>query len=97
MIAEIENCDEVMKKDWKYKTDLYRPPFGVTNPILPKPSKKLIKQASDGMSVLWTPLLMMKKNLQKNYQKLKKEALSPSRYFGKNVSCTGRFISIFGG
>jgi hypothetical protein len=43
MMAEIENCDESHEDDWKYKTDLYRPPFGVTNPILPKRSNGLIK------------------------------------------------------
>ena len=32
MIEEIQKCDEVMLKIGNSKTDLYRPPFGVTNP-----------------------------------------------------------------
>ncbi|ATN06905.1 polysaccharide deacetylase [Chryseobacterium indologenes] len=36
MIAEIENCDTVIQKAGNIKTDLYRPPFGVTNPNIAK-------------------------------------------------------------
>lgn len=32
MTEEIERCDEVMLKTGNITTDLYRPPFGVTNP-----------------------------------------------------------------
>jgi hypothetical protein len=68
-----------------YKPDLYRPPFGVTNPILPKRSKGLIKQASAGMSVLWTPLLMMKRKSTKESPKIKKGSIIPSRHFKKRI------------
>lgn len=36
MMAEIENCDEVIRKVGNIQTDLYRPPFGVTNPSIAK-------------------------------------------------------------
>lgn len=43
MIAEIENCDTVMKKIGNIETDLYRPPFGVTNPNIAKAIKRTHK------------------------------------------------------
>ena len=45
MIEEIKNCDEVMMKFGNLKTDLYRPPFGVTNPNIAKAIKKLGKKS----------------------------------------------------
>ena len=43
MIAEIENCDTIMKKIGNIETDLYRPPFGVTNPNIAKAIKRTHK------------------------------------------------------
>ncbi|KQT21993.1 polysaccharide deacetylase [Chryseobacterium sp. Leaf404] len=43
MIEEIEKCDEVMLKIGSFKTDLYRAPFGVTNPNIAKAIKKTHK------------------------------------------------------
>jgi peptidoglycan/xylan/chitin deacetylase (PgdA/CDA1 family) len=43
MIEEIEKCDEVILKIGDLKTDLYRPPFGVTNPSISKAIKKTHK------------------------------------------------------
>lgn len=43
MIDEIQNCDEVMMKFGNLKTDLYRPPFGVTNPNIAKAIRKTHK------------------------------------------------------
>lgn len=43
MITEIESCDEVMKNIGNIKTDLYRPPFGVTNPNIAKAIKRTRK------------------------------------------------------
>lgn len=45
MIEEIEKCDEVMLKIGNIKTDLYRPPFGVTNPNIAKAIKKTAKKS----------------------------------------------------
>ena len=50
MIEEIERCDEIMIKVGNLKTDLYRPPFGVTNPNIAKAIKKTQKK-SIGWSV----------------------------------------------
>jgi len=36
MIEEIEKCDEVISRIGNIKTNLYRPPFGVTNPNIAK-------------------------------------------------------------
>jgi peptidoglycan/xylan/chitin deacetylase (PgdA/CDA1 family) len=43
MMAEIENCDKVMKTMGNIETDLYRPPFGVTNPNIAKAIKRTNK------------------------------------------------------
>jgi peptidoglycan/xylan/chitin deacetylase (PgdA/CDA1 family) len=40
MIEEIEKCDDVIFEIGNIKTDLYRPPFGVTNPDIAKAIKK---------------------------------------------------------
>ena len=45
MIDEIERCDEVMLKIGNSKTNLYRPPFGVTNPNTAKAIKKTNKKS----------------------------------------------------
>lgn len=45
MIGEIEKCDEVLLKIGDLKTDLYRPPFGVTNPNIAKAIKKTHKKS----------------------------------------------------
>ncbi|WP_379968110.1 polysaccharide deacetylase family protein [Epilithonimonas sp. UC225_85] len=45
MIEEIEKCDEVISKIGNIKTDLYRPPFGVTNPNIAKAIKKTHKKS----------------------------------------------------
>lgn len=45
MIEEIENCDEVILNIGNIKTDLYRPPFGVTNPNIAKAIKKTNKKS----------------------------------------------------
>jgi len=45
MIDEIQKCDEVMLKIGNIKTDLYRPPFGVTNPNIAKAIKKTQKKS----------------------------------------------------
>jgi peptidoglycan/xylan/chitin deacetylase (PgdA/CDA1 family) len=45
MIEEIEKCDEMMLKIGNIKTDLYRPPFGVTNPNIAKAIKKTHKKS----------------------------------------------------
>lgn len=45
MIEEIKKCDDVMLKIGSFKTDLYRPPFGVTNPNIAKAIKKTNKKS----------------------------------------------------
>ena len=45
MTEEIERCDEVMMKIGNIKTDLYRPPFGVTNPNIAKAIRKTNKKS----------------------------------------------------
>lgn len=45
MIEEIKKCDEVMLKIGSFKTNLYRPPFGVTNPNIAKAIKKTEKKS----------------------------------------------------
>lgn len=45
MVEEIEKCDEVMLKVGNLKTNLYRPPFGVTNPNIAKAIKKTQKES----------------------------------------------------
>lgn len=45
MIEEIEKCDETMLKIVNIKTNLYRPPFGVTNPNIAKAIKKTHKKS----------------------------------------------------
>ena len=50
MIDEIQKCDEVMLKIGNIKTDLYRPPFGVTNPNITK-AIKITHKKSIGWNV----------------------------------------------
>ena len=45
MIEEIEKCDDVILNVGNIKTDLYRPPFGVTNPNIAKAIKKTNKKS----------------------------------------------------
>ena len=45
MIEEIEKCDEIMLKFGNIKTNLYRPPFGVTNPNIAKAIRKKNKKS----------------------------------------------------
>lgn len=45
MIEEIEKCDEAIFKAGNIKTNLYRPPFGVTNPNIAKAIKKTGKKS----------------------------------------------------
>jgi len=45
MTEEIEKCDEVMMRIGNIKTDLYRPPFGVTNPNIAKAIRKTNKKS----------------------------------------------------
>lgn len=45
MIEEVEKCDEVMLKVGNAKTNLYRPPFGVTNPNIAKAIRKTHKKS----------------------------------------------------
>jgi len=45
MIEEIEKCDEVIAKIGNIKTNLYRPPFGVTNPNIAKAINKTQKKS----------------------------------------------------
>lgn len=45
MTKEIEKCDEVISKYGNIKTDLYRPPFGVTNPNIAKAIRKTNKKS----------------------------------------------------
>ncbi|MCX8534473.1 polysaccharide deacetylase family protein [Chryseobacterium luquanense] len=45
MVEEIEKCDDVMLKIDSFKTNLYRPPFGVTNPNIAKAIKKTQKKS----------------------------------------------------
>ena len=45
MIDEIEKCDEAILKLGNKSTNLYRPPFGVTNPNIAKAIKKTNKKS----------------------------------------------------
>ncbi len=45
MLGEIKKCDEVIFKIGNIKTNLYRPPFGVTNPNIAKAIKKTQKKS----------------------------------------------------
>ncbi|WP_053082668.1 polysaccharide deacetylase family protein [Chryseobacterium angstadtii] len=45
MIEEIEQCDEIIERIGHIKTDLYRPPFGVTNPNIAKAIKRTHKKS----------------------------------------------------
>jgi peptidoglycan/xylan/chitin deacetylase (PgdA/CDA1 family) len=45
MIEEIEKCDDVISKVGNIKTELYRPPFGVTNPNIAKAIKRTHKKS----------------------------------------------------
>ncbi len=45
MIQEIEKCDEVMLNIGNIKTNLYRPPFGVTNPNIARAIKRTGKKS----------------------------------------------------
>ena len=76
MIEEIQKCDEVMLKIGNIKTDLYRPPFGVTNPNISKAIKKTNKK-SIGWNVrsLDTVISDEKKILRKVTKGLKKGSI----------------------
>ena len=76
MIEEIEQCDEVMLNIGNIKTDLYRPPFGVTNPNIAKAIKKTNKK-SIGWNVrsLDTVITDEKKILKKVTKNLKKGSI----------------------
>ncbi|WP_294285931.1 polysaccharide deacetylase family protein [uncultured Chryseobacterium sp.] len=45
MTEEIRKCDEVMLKGGNLRTELYRPPFGVTNPNIAKAVKQTGKKS----------------------------------------------------
>jgi len=45
MVEEIEKCDDAIFKIGNIKTNLYRPPFGVTNPNIAKAIKKTNKKS----------------------------------------------------
>lgn len=45
MIEEINKCDEMISSIGNIKTNLYRPPFGVTNPNIAKAIKKTQKKS----------------------------------------------------
>ncbi|SDQ52746.1 Peptidoglycan/xylan/chitin deacetylase, PgdA/CDA1 family [Chryseobacterium soldanellicola] len=45
MVEEIEKCDEIISKIGNIQTNLYRPPFGVTNPNIAKAIKKTHKKS----------------------------------------------------
>ena len=45
MVEEIEKCDDAIFKIGNSKTNLYRPPFGVTNPNIAKAIKKTNKKS----------------------------------------------------
>jgi peptidoglycan/xylan/chitin deacetylase (PgdA/CDA1 family) len=76
MVEEIEKCDDVMFKIGSFKTDLYRPPFGVTNPNIAKAIKKTNKK-SIGWNVrsLDTVIMDEKKILKKVTKNLKKGSI----------------------
>ena len=76
MITEIEKCDEVILKIGNIKTNLYRPPFGVTNPNIAKAIKKTNKK-SIGWNVrsLDTVIDDEKKILKKVTKNLKKGSI----------------------
>lgn len=69
MIAEIENCDKVMKTMGNIETDLYRPPFGVTNPNIAKAIRRTNK-----ISIGWNvrSLDTITDNEKKIYQRITK-------------------------
>ena len=76
MIEEIAKCDETILKFGNIKTNLYRPPFGVTNPNIAKAIKKTQKQ-SIGWNVrsLDTVINDEKKIYQKVTKNLKKGSI----------------------
>ena len=76
MIDEIQKCDEVMLKIGNIKTDLYRPPFGVTNPNINK-AIKITHKKSIGWNVrsLDTVIQDEKKILKKVTKGLKKGSI----------------------
>ena len=76
MIEEIKKCDEVIFKTGNIKTDLYRTPFGVTNPNIAKAIKKT-KKKSIGWNVrsLDTVMTDEKKILKRVTKNLKKGSI----------------------
>ncbi|MDQ0592529.1 peptidoglycan/xylan/chitin deacetylase (PgdA/CDA1 family) [Chryseobacterium ginsenosidimutans] len=76
MVEEIEKCDEIISKVGNIKTDLYRPPFGVTNPNIAKAIKKTHKK-SIGWNVrsLDTVIQDEKKILKKVTKNLRKGSI----------------------
>ena len=45
MLKEIEKCDEIIEEFGTIKTELFRPPFGVTNPKIAKAIQKFDKKS----------------------------------------------------
>lgn len=45
MVEEIEKCDQIMEKVGNIKNNLYRPPFGVTNPNIAKAIRQTHKKS----------------------------------------------------
>ncbi|KFC23407.1 polysaccharide deacetylase family protein [Epilithonimonas lactis] len=76
MVKEIEKCDERILKFGSIKTNLYRPPFGVTNPNIAKAIKKTNKK-SIGWNVrsLDTVISDEKKILKKVKRNLQKGSI----------------------
>lgn len=76
MIEEIVKCDDVMLKTGNLKTNLYRPPFGVTNPNIARAIKKAGKK-SIGWNVrsLDTVIQDEKKIYRKITKRLKKGSI----------------------
>ncbi|MFY1045150.1 polysaccharide deacetylase family protein [Chryseobacterium sp. GP-SGM7] len=76
MVEEIEKCDEAMMNIGNLKTNLYRPPFGVTNPNIAKAIKKTNKK-SIGWNVrsLDTVIDNEQKILKRVTKKLKKGSI----------------------
>jgi peptidoglycan/xylan/chitin deacetylase (PgdA/CDA1 family) len=98
MVEEIEKCDEVMLKIGSLKTNLYRPPFGVTNPNIAKAIKKTHKKSIGWNVRSLDTIIEDEKKFTKSHQRIEKRKYHSSpRYFGKNVQCFGGFISIFEG
>ncbi|SHI78377.1 hypothetical protein SAMN05443429_104152 [Cruoricaptor ignavus] len=71
MTEEIEKADEVFEKIAGLKTELYRPPFGVTNPNIAKAIKQT-KKTSIGWNVRSLDTVI--ENSQKITERITKKA-----------------------